>query len=109
MKRCLPLGSREDMVMTSLTQRSRLWFVVLARRSMVRAWLLLILCLALTTWAWRVANRDAEADTRARFDVRKTEIINALHARMAAYEQVLRGALGLLGAAEEVSRTQWSA
>ena len=109
MKRCLSLGSREDMVMTSLTPRSRLWFVVLARRSMARAWLLLILCLALTIWAWRVANRDAEADTRTRFDVRKTEIINALHARMAAYEQVLRGALGLLSAAEEVSRAQWRA
>jgi signal transduction histidine kinase len=108
-ERCLSLGSREDMIMTSLTQRSRLWFVVLAQRSMVRAWLLLILCLALTIWAWRVANRDAAADTRTRFNVRKTEIINALHARMAAYEQVLRGALGLLSTAEEVSRAQWRA
>jgi CHASE1-domain containing sensor protein len=97
------------MRMTSLKQSSRVWFGTAAQRSMVWAWLPLILCLVLTIWAWRVAKGDAEADARERFAFRKTEIISAIHARMAAYEQVLRGALGLLSAAEEVTRGQWMA
>jgi CHASE1-domain containing sensor protein len=97
------------MRMTSLKQSSRVWFGTAAQRSMVWAWLLLIMCLALTSWAWRVAKSDAAAEARERFAFRKTEIISAIRTRMAAYEQVLRGALGLLSAAEEVTRAQWRA
>ena len=95
--------------MNSLKQSSRVWLGTLAQRGMLWAWLLLILCLVLTIWAWRAAKIDAEADARERFDFRKTEIIGAIDARMAAYEQVLRGALGLLSAAEEVTRAKWRA
>jgi signal transduction histidine kinase len=95
--------------MSSLQQRLRMWFGVLAQRSMVRAWLLLIMCLALTTWAWQITKSDVEADVHERFAFRKAEIIGAIHARMAAYEQVLRGALGLLSASGEIARDQWRA
>ena len=49
------------------------------RRIMVWAWLLLIMCLVLTMWAWRVAETDAEVDARERLAFRKAEIISTIH------------------------------
>jgi signal transduction histidine kinase len=95
--------------MNSLTQHSRVWFGVLAQRSMVWAWLLLLMALVLTIWAWRFANLDAEEDAHERFAFRKMELISAIHTHMDAYEQVLRGALGLFSASEEVNRAEWRA
>jgi signal transduction histidine kinase len=103
------LTPTEDMVMRSFKQGSRVRFGIPTQRRIVGAWLLLIMCLVLTIWAWRVAKSDAETDARERFDFQKTEIISAIHARMAAYEQVLRGVLGLLSVSGEVTRAQWRA
>jgi signal transduction histidine kinase len=97
------------MVKRSLKRSTGVRFGLPAQRGMVGAWLLLIMCVLLTIWAWRVAKTDADADARERFDFRKAEITSAIHARMATYEQVLRGALGLLSASGEVTRAQWRA
>ncbi len=52
--------------------------------------------------------RSASAETaRARFEFRNTEIMRAIHGRMAACEEVLRGGLGLFAASGEVSRAAW--
>jgi signal transduction histidine kinase/sarcosine oxidase delta subunit len=75
---------------------------------MLWAWVLLFLGLALTTWAWHSAKTDAAEDARARFAFRKAEIIGAIHSRMAAYEQVLRGALGLFSTVGELTRDRWA-
>lgn len=95
--------------MSSLKPYSRLWFGTLTQRSMLWAWLLFVMCLALTIWAWHSAKVDAEQDTLERFAVRKAEIVSAIHHRLAAYEQVLYGALGFLRASEDVTRHQWRA
>lgn len=57
--------------------------------------------------AWRGAVADAEQDARTRFEFRAIQIRDAVSARMLDYEQVLRGAAGLIAASTVVERDEW--
>ena len=57
--------------------------------------------------AWRTAAQDEEREARTRFEFRVREIGQQLSGRMSDYEQVLRGAVGLLAASREVTAAEW--
>lgn len=57
--------------------------------------------------AWRGAVADAEQDARTRFEFRATQIRDAISVRIQDYEQVLRGAAGLIAASAVVQRDEW--
>ena len=65
------------------------------------------LSLALAFATWRAAEAQQENEARAVFEFRVREIAQALGGRMHDYEQVLRGAAGLLAASQEVSAREW--
>ncbi len=66
----------------------------------------LLLSLAATMTAWRFGERYASERRLARFDQETQQIETAIRDRMAAYEQVLLGARGLLNS-HEVTRDEW--
>lgn len=69
--------------------------------------LAILLPVTLVLLTWRGAVADAEQDARARFEFRATQIRDAVAARMLDYEQVLRGAAGLMAASTAVQRDEW--
>ena len=79
----------------------------------LRGWwaeiLALVVSLSVTLWAWQLAKTSAEQEARAHFDFRVNEIRMTIRTRMAAYEQILRGAAGLFAASGDVSRQGWHA
>ncbi|WP_114392151.1 CHASE domain-containing protein [Oleisolibacter albus] len=71
------------------------------------AWVALGLALALVAGAFWIA-RDLQREAmQQRFAFRQTEVLHALRDRLAAYQQTLQGALGLLNASTQVTRTEW--
>ena len=64
--------------------------------------------LAVALAAWRTAERQQESEARAVFEFRVREFAQALGGRMLDYEQVLRGAVGLLAASREVTAAEWA-
>jgi PAS domain S-box-containing protein len=71
------------------------------------AWLVLGLSLLLSLVAWRSALHDAEEHLRIEFRAQVADIRNALVARMAAYQQILKGAAALFAASADVTRDEW--
>lgn len=71
------------------------------------AWLVLIAGLIISFWAWHAIREDIDEAAQAQFAFRVEEVTAAIRARMLAYEQVLRGAVGLFEASEEVTRAEW--
>lgn len=71
------------------------------------AWFISAITLALTAWAWHFSNQQLATEANARFLFRSTQIVDAVKGRMQAYEQVLRGGVGLFKANGTVSRQQW--
>lgn len=63
--------------------------------------------LFLTTIAWRDAATNVAEEDRARFHQEAVDILQVLQARMATYEQVLRGVKGLFLASDNVSRGEF--
>ena len=63
--------------------------------------------LVLALAAWRAADRDDQREGGTRFEFRVREIAQQLSGRMYDYEQVLRGAVGLLAASREVTAQEW--
>nr|MDQ2694840.1 CHASE domain-containing protein [Pseudomonadota bacterium] len=76
-----------------------------ALRSAAR--LVLVFCLAVTVWTWHLSRVDARRQGRDAFEQIAGQVTQAVHDRMRAYEQVLRGAVGLFLAAGEVTRRDW--
>jgi PAS domain S-box-containing protein len=70
-------------------------------------WLILGLGLLLTFGTWHLSNNDITSTAQKRFNVRAAQIVTAVEQRMHAYEQVLRGGVGLLRTAPTTSRQQW--
>lgn len=68
---------------------------------------LLVLALATTLFAWRYTHNERIASAQAQFNGQADEIRRRLVIRMAVYEQVLRGGLGLFEASSEVTRAEW--
>jgi signal transduction histidine kinase/FixJ family two-component response regulator len=72
------------------------------------AWTTLLLALALTAVAWRFAHQRAAQEAQADLQIRGSALASRIEERMLAYEQLLRGGVGLFAAAGgEVSRRDW--
>jgi PAS domain S-box-containing protein len=67
----------------------------------------LVLAAAYVYSAWNFASRTAWNEARLRFDFRASQIENAIQGRMLDYEQVLRGALGLVAASGTLEPREW--
>ncbi|MDX1654169.1 MAG: CHASE domain-containing protein [Candidatus Competibacteraceae bacterium] len=80
------------------------FFLVGGRRA---AWLVLALSLVITLWATQTARNGLDRVLQERFNFQVTEIRSAITERMQTYQQVLRGAVGLFNASEQVSREEW--
>ena len=70
-------------------------------------WLIMLTGLLLTFGIWDLSNRDITNSAQERFDARAAQIVTAVEQRMHAYEQVLRGGVGLFRTAATTSRQQW--
>lgn len=73
------------------------------------AWLTLLITLTLTALAWHLVTKGVEATAQADFKSYVDRTHDAVQQRMLAYEQVLRGGIGLFGASDRVSRQEWHA
>lgn len=71
------------------------------------ALLIFIASLGVTYLSWQHERHNAELDRRANFDFSLREDISRIEQRMAAYEQVLRGAQGLFAASGSVRRREF--
>jgi PAS domain S-box-containing protein len=67
------------------------------------------LTLALTLAAWHFVSSSEVRRAEAQFDARAQAVVATISARMAAYEQVLRGGVGLFDASQSVEREEWRA
>ena len=65
--------------------------------------------LALTLAAWQFVNTSEMRRAEAQFDARVQAVVASITGRMAAYEQVLRGGVGLFDASQSVQRDEWHA
>lgn len=76
-------------------------------RSLPPVWLVLMLSLAATLWAWHLSKRDAETALQTHFGEFSAHIRSSLLNRMRAYEDALHSAQGLFAASSTVERDQW--
>lgn len=71
------------------------------------AWLVLLLSLLVTYWAWFVASEAVQQRASERFEFMASDVANAISERMDEYELALRGGLALFHASDAVSRKEW--
>src|SRR5690606_23002709 len=62
-----------------------------------------------TYTAWDYARDDAEAEARARFEFRVSQLVGTIRGRLADHEELLRGAAALFAASDYVERQSWRA
>lgn len=62
-----------------------------------------------TVWMWRVASQQGYEVARQEFEFESKQARLSIQRRMAAYEQVLRGGVGLFAAIDSVGRNDWHA
>ena len=73
------------------------------------AWFVFVCMLLVAVVLWQLSARQIERRTHDRFLHLANKEGNAIHTRMQAYEQVLRGAEALFAASVHVSRAEWQA
>ena len=80
-----------------------------ARRSALAVVLLPLLAslLAVTLWMWHGTAAEMTRIARERFDFKQAEGQFAIQQRLLAYEQILRGGVGMFAASTEVTRDGW--
>ncbi len=71
------------------------------------AWIVLLFGFVVTGAAWYTSNEFVNENAELRFETRTKEISTAIRARMAEYEQVLWGGIGLFRASREVDRSEF--
>ena len=71
------------------------------------AWIVLLFGFVVTGVAWYTSNEFVNENAELRFETRTIEISKAFSARMAEYEQVLWGGIGLFWASREVDRKEF--
>ena len=71
------------------------------------AWFVLVISLAVTLFSWYVSARFAQITLEERFASQVQKARSAIPKRMQEYEQVLRGGVGLMVAADPISRQKW--
>jgi len=75
--------------------------------SLLATLLTLLLGLSLSLGLWWSAKQDDRRAAQERFQFETREIQFAIQQRLLAYEQVLRGAVGLFAASKKVERDEW--
>ena len=65
--------------------------------------------LGLTLAAWHFVSSSELQRAETQFDARVQAVVATIGSRMAAYEQVLRGGVGLFDASQSVEREEWRA
>jgi PAS domain S-box-containing protein len=70
---------------------------------------LLVCSMVLTIIAWYISHTNLEEKTNDRFEHGVSNIQSAIEVRMAAYEQVLRSAVGFFYASDTVTKRDWKA
>lgn len=78
-------------------------------RSPAVAWITLLITLLLTAVAWSLVKKGEEAAAQADFNGYVSRTHESVKQRMQAYEQVLRGGIGLFAASDRVTREEWRA
>ena len=73
----------------------------------ITAWAALLLALAITAYGAYHMRQSTLRDAHARFQVESADIRTAISKRMAEYETVLRGGVGLFDISDGVQREQW--
>src|SRR5215470_9341214 len=68
-----------------------------------------VFTLGLTLSAWHLVGSSELRRAEAQFDGRVQAVVASISSRMAAYEQVLRGGVGLFNASQSVARSEWRA
>ncbi len=69
---------------------------------------LLACSIILTILAWYISHNHLQEKSKSRFDYGVSNIHAAIQVRMAAYEQVLRNAVGFYNAADTITRAEWA-
>jgi PAS domain S-box-containing protein len=72
-------------------------------------WALLFVSLSITFFIWQLLNKEVDKVAKVDFQHHAEKIRESVHQRMLAYEQVLRGGVGIFNATNEVSRSEWKA
>ncbi|MBF0614999.1 MAG: PAS domain S-box protein [Magnetococcales bacterium] len=70
-------------------------------------WIILAISILITVLAWHTSNLFLEKRAQDRFEFKVEEAHWSILKRMREYEQVLRGGVGLLNTAGEVTREDW--
>ncbi|MGB8337446.1 MAG: CHASE domain-containing protein [Burkholderiales bacterium] len=70
-------------------------------------WLVLVLALISTLVAWYATQTDSDVKADHAFQLHAEKITTEIRARLDAYEQVLRGGVGLFAVNNALTRTQW--
>ena len=73
------------------------------------AWIVFSLTLAASVGGWFIAHNHDELTARKQFEEEANRIQTALSERMAIYQDVLHGGLGLYAASYSVERSEWKA
>ncbi|QJC55343.1 putative signaling protein [Polaromonas vacuolata] len=71
------------------------------------AWIILFISLLLTFLVWRSAQEDLARLQQVQLESRVSKVSDAVLRRVQAYEQVLRGGVGLLAASDVVTRSEF--
>ena len=71
------------------------------------AWIVLGLCLLATGMGWWLVRSQVSSRTQDRFEQHTARVKQAILSRTLAYEQVLKGAVGLFAASRSVEKEEW--
>lgn len=69
--------------------------------------IVLVMSLSAAVLAWYLTNTNFESRNQGRFLAEAEQVRGRIEKRMAEYEQVLRGGVGLYNSSNEVSRQEW--
>lgn len=70
-------------------------------------WAVPAVLLAMTAWAFVTVRADHQRAAQTQFASRGEEVADAIETRVAIYEQMLRGGLGLFRGSQAVTREEW--
>ena len=73
------------------------------------AWVVLLICLALTMAAWYGVLMQARKSAEQQFDLHVRDVIYSIEERLRQHEQILLGGAGLFDASTAVDRAEWHA
>jgi len=73
----------------------------------IAAWIVLVISLCFTAFAWQLSDRSIEERAQDRFNADSQSIVKQIQDRMRDYEQVLRSGVGLFMSSHDVSRAEW--